>query len=100
MRELATRIAAHGEFNFLLSNGDALFAHCATRLSYIVRQAPFSIAHLMDQDVTIDFSEVTGDQDRVAVIATAPLTDNEDWTPLLPGTLALFEQGALVAAVP
>jgi glutamine amidotransferase len=98
MRELSARIAAHGEFNFLLSNGDFLFAHCATRLSYIVRQAPFSVAHLMDQDVSIDFSEVTSDKDRVAVIATAPLTDNEDWTPLQPGTLALFEQGTLVAA--
>jgi glutamine amidotransferase len=97
MRELAGTIAAHGEFNFLLSNGDFLFAHCATRLSYIIRQAPFSVAHLMDQDVSIDFSEVTGDHDRVAVIATTPLTDNEDWTPLQPGTLALFEQGALVA---
>lgn len=98
MRELATQIGAHGEFNFLLSNGDFLFAHCATRLSYIIRQAPFSVAHLMDQDVSIDFSEVTGDHDRVAVIATAPLTDNENWTALQPGTLALFEQGSLVAA--
>jgi glutamine amidotransferase len=98
MRELSAQIAAHGEFNFLLSNGDFLFAHCATRLSYIIRQAPFSVAHLMDQDVSIDFSEVTSDKDRVAVIATAPLTDNEDWTPLQPGTLALFEQGTLVAA--
>lgn len=97
MRELAADIAGHGEFNFLLSNGDFLFAHCATRLSYIIRQAPFSVAHLMDQDVSIDFSEVTSDHDRVAVIATTPLTDNEDWTTLQPGTLALFEQGSLVS---
>ena len=100
MCELSAQIASHGEFNFLLSNGDFLFAHCATRLSYIIRQAPFTVAHLMDQDVTIDFSEVTGREDRVAVIATTPLTDNEDWTPLAPGTLTLFEQGALVAAAP
>lgn len=97
MRELASQIAAHGEFNFLLSNGDFLFAHCATRLSYIVRQAPFSVAHLMDQDVSIDFSEVTSAADRVAIIATAPLTDNEQWTALEPGTLALFEHGSLAA---
>jgi glutamine amidotransferase len=98
MRELAGSIGSHGEFNFLLSNGDFLFAHCATRLSYIIRQAPFSVAHLMDQDVTIDFREVTGHHDRVAVIATTPLTDNEEWTTLQPGTLALFEQGALACA--
>jgi len=94
VRELALTIGAHGEFNFLLSNGDFLLAHCATRLTYIVRQAPFSVAHLTDQDITIDFREVTRSSDRVAVIATAPLTDNETWTPLEPGTLALFVDGA------
>jgi predicted glutamine amidotransferase len=96
MNELAADIAAHGEFNFLLSNGDFLFAHCATKLSYIIRQAPFSVAHLKDQDVSIDFSEVTSGDDRVAVIATTPLTDNEQWTALPPGALALFVHGSLV----
>jgi len=98
MRELSASIAGHGEFNFLLSNGDFLFAHCASKLSYIIRQAPFSVAHLKDQDVSIDFSEVTTDNDRVAVIATTPLTDNEQWTALQPGSLALFVHGALVCS--
>lgn len=31
IRELAAEIGAHGEFNFLLSNGSCLFAHCASR---------------------------------------------------------------------
>jgi predicted glutamine amidotransferase len=93
LRELATRIGAHGEFNFLLSNGQRLFAHCATRLAFIVRRAPFAAAHLSDQDVTVDFSEVTTPDDRVAVIATVPLTDNERWTVMTPGTLLCFHQG-------
>jgi predicted glutamine amidotransferase len=96
MRELAGDIASHGEFNFLLSNGDFLFAHCATKLSYIIRQAPFSVAHLTDQDISIDFSAVTTDNDRVALIATTPLTDNEQWTALQPGSLAMFVNGALM----
>lgn len=96
LRELTSGIAAHGEFNYLLSDGAGLFAHCATKLAYIVRQAPFSVAHLKDQDVTVDFSEVTTPQDRVAIVATAPLTDNEAWQALAPGTLALFEDGAPV----
>jgi glutamine amidotransferase len=86
-------IAAHGEFNFLLSNGNCLYAHCATKLAYIVRQAPFATAHLKDQDVSIDFNEVTTPEDRVAIIATAPLTDNETWTVLEPRTLLLFADG-------
>ncbi len=99
LRELTFAVAGHGEFNYLLSNGEVLFAHCATKLSYIVRQAPFSVAHLKDQDVTVDFSEVTTPDDRVALVATAPLTDNEAWTPLEPGTLAMFAEGAPVACV-
>ena len=94
--ELAVVIAHHGEFNFLLSNGQCLFAHCATSLSYIVRQAPFTVAHLKDQDVSIDFSAVTTPNDRVAVIATQPLTDNETWQAMTAGTLAQFCDGELV----
>lgn len=93
LRELTAEIAAHGEFNYLLSNGDCLFAYCATRLSYIVRQAPFTEAHLKDRDVTVDFREVTGATDRVAVIATLPLTDNETWTTIAPGQLLMFCNG-------
>ena len=93
LRRLTFEIAAHGEFNTLLSNGDCLFAHCATKLSYIVRQAPFSVAHLKDQDVTVDFSAVTNPDDRVAVIATLPLTDNETWTTMAPGTRMVFHEG-------
>lgn len=91
--ELAKQISRHGEFNFLLSSGDCLFAHCSSKLCYIARKAPFAVAHLKDQDVSIDFSEVTNPDDRVAVIATLPLTDNEAWTTLAPGTLTLFHDG-------
>jgi glutamine amidotransferase len=63
----------------------------------VVRQAPFSVAHLADQDFTVDFSEVTTPDDRVAIIATVPLTDNEAWTIVPPGVLLMFEDGAPVA---
>lgn len=91
--ELAREIGRHGEFNFLLSSGDCLFAHCSSRLCYVARRAPFAVAHLKDQDVSIDFSEVTNPNDRVAVIATLPLTDNEEWITLEPGTLTMFYEG-------
>jgi glutamine amidotransferase len=93
LRRLAIEIGAHGEFNFLLSNGERLFAHCSSRLAYIVRQAPFPVAHLADQDVSVDFSQVTTPNDRVAVIATLPLTDNETWQPIEPGSLIAFRHG-------
>ena len=34
------------------SNGQALWAHCSTRLHHIVRQHPFARASLQDEDVT------------------------------------------------
>jgi glutamine amidotransferase len=88
------RISCHGPFNFLMSNGRWLFARCATQLSYIIRKSPFRHAHLVDEDVTIDFSQVTQANDCVAVIATHPLTDNETWTPMTQGQLLAFENGA------
>lgn len=99
LRELTTHIGSHGEFNFLLSNGDCLFAHCASRLYYIVRQAPFSVAHLKDCDVSVDMAELAKPGDRVAVIATLPLTDNETWQTLPRGTLTLFVDGLPVRSV-
>lgn len=90
---LASEISRDGVFNFLLSNGDYLFAHCSTELCYVVRQAPFPTAHLRDRDVTVDFTDVTTPNDRVAIIATAALTDNEDWTAMQPGQFLPFRDG-------
>lgn len=97
LTRVAGDIARHGTFNFLLSNGDWLFAHCSTQLAWLIREAPFSVAHLADDDVSVDFREHTGAEDRVAVIATAPLTDNEPWEIVPPGTLLLFRDGTRVA---
>lgn len=93
---LSARIAGHGTFNFMLSNGEVLFAHCSDKLCYVLRHAPFTTAHLMDQDIEVDFSEVTTPDDKVAIIATEPLTDNETWTRLGPGQLLAFQDGAPV----
>lgn len=96
LHALTLEVARYGEFNFLLSNGDWLFAHASTRLSYIVRQAPFAEAHLNDQDVTVDFRALTNFHDRVAIIATQPLTDNERWQEMPPGSLWWFAEGDVV----
>ena len=93
LHRMTLDLGRRGACNYLLSNGDCLFAHCSTRLSYIVRQAPFTVAHLCDQDMAVDFSTVTTVDDRVAVIATEPLTDNERWTAMEQGSLWLFVEG-------
>jgi predicted glutamine amidotransferase len=93
LSRITKEISAFGEFNYLLCSGDLLFAHCATNLGYILRKAPFSRAHLVDEDYEVDFSTVTTPRDKVAVIATKPLTDNEAWTAMQPGELLVFRDG-------
>ena len=93
LRDLAARIAPHGTFNFLLCNGDALWAHATTFLCYTERAHPFSHAQLSDEDLSVDFARCTTPQDRVAVVVTTPLTTNEEWTHFQPGELMVFDQG-------
>jgi predicted glutamine amidotransferase len=97
LRELAPRIAAHGTFNFMLSNGQALWAHASTHLHYVERKHPFAHAHLADEDLSIDFARNTTPNDRVAVVVTAPLTTNEEWVAFAPGELKVFVDGKALA---
>ncbi len=97
LRELVPQIAKHGTFNFLLSNGEALWAHASTNLYHVVRQHPFGSATLRDEDLSVNFAEHAAPGDRVAVVVTAPLTTNEVWTPFASGELRVFVDGAPVA---
>jgi predicted glutamine amidotransferase len=99
LAELVHGIAGYGAFNMMLSDGSALFAHCSTRLCYVVRQYPFVTAQLSDEDVSVDFSQVTTPDDRVAVIVTEPLTTNESWTEFKPGELKVFVDGMPLPSV-
>ena len=94
LRELVPQVARHGNFNLLLSNGEALWAHASTRLHYLLRRHPFGQATLHDEDLTVNFAQQTTPNDRVAVVATEPLTDDEAWTPFAAGELRVFVDGA------
>jgi predicted glutamine amidotransferase len=83
-------------FNYLLSNGQAMFAHCSTRLWYLVRQWPFSNAQLVDADLSMDFAQTNASNDRLCIIATQPLTRNENWQQLDAGQLLWIEGGHIV----
>lgn len=91
-------------FNFLLGCGQyTLFAYSWpgarpgssvwNGLFYTIRKPPFSVAQLADVDYAVDFSMCTNTQDRVAVIATAPLTVDEEWTEFSRGKLLMFDKG-------
>ena len=95
LTRLTLEIGQKGEFNFLFSNGDSLFTHCSSKLAYLIRKAPFTQASLKDQEMSVDFSRVTTDQDQVAIIATAPLTDDEPWVMMESGSLWMFKNGEI-----
>ena len=98
LRELVPRISKHGTFNFLLSNGEALWAHATTHLYCIERRHPFKHATLSDDELSVNFAEKAGPNDRVAVVVTAPLTNNEEWTAFTSGELKVFVDGQALAA--
>jgi predicted glutamine amidotransferase len=93
LRELTAQLRPLGTFNYLLSNGQALWAHASTNLYYLERRHPFGQAHLSDEDMKLDFASQTGPNDQVAVIVTSPLTTNETWTAFQPGELLVFSEG-------
>jgi predicted glutamine amidotransferase len=98
--ELGGVLGADGKFNFLLADGRHLYARCGTKLCHIVRAAPFGRATLSDAELQIDFSAVTSARDRVAVVATVPLTRDETWHEGQPGTMWVFHRGRLRATLP
>lgn len=93
LRELVPQIAKHGTFNFLLSNGQALWAHATTKLHYVLRAHPFRQVHLKDEDLTVNLAELNSPEDRLAIVVTEPLTTDEDWVAMLPGQLMVFVDG-------
>jgi len=96
VHQCCLEIHKEGVANILLSNGDALFVFCSNKLCWITRRAPFGTAKLVDADVTVDFSSVAQEDDVVSIIATEPLTVNEQWHQIQPGNYCLFVDGEYI----
>ena len=87
------KLRSLGVFNMLLCDSDWLFSYCTTKLHWITRRAPFGVAQLKDCDLTVDFRGETQENDIVTVIATEPLTDNEEWQSIQTGEARVFKEG-------
>lgn len=93
---LLTELNTLGVCNVLLSDSQHLYAFCSTQLCWLTRRAPFGVARLLDEEMTVDFCQETTPADIVTVIATRPLTGNEQWDCMSPGSLRVFEGGLVV----
>jgi len=97
--QLSTKLARLGVFNMLLSDSRSLYAFCGKRLSCLTRRAPFGEATLIDEDRKVNFAEETGPNDCVTVVATGPLTSDESWTAIKPGTLLALREGEVASSL-
>jgi glutamine amidotransferase len=61
--DLCLQLQAFGIANILLSDGKSLFVYCSNTLHWITRRAPFGQAHLIDDDISIDFQKETTPND-------------------------------------
>lgn len=93
IRTSCDRLRALGVYNMLLTESTWLFAYCTTKLAWITRRAPFGEASLKDCELSVDFYKETTPNDIVTVIATDPLTDNEQWQKLEAGEMITFADG-------
>jgi len=92
----ADQLREMGVFNMLLSNGEYVMSYCTNNLHWITRRAPFGKAKLIDEDMTVDFGQETSDSDVVTVIATRPLTSDEQWNKMDVGEFCVFHFGERV----
>ncbi|MEN3058828.1 MAG: class II glutamine amidotransferase [Candidatus Methanosuratincola petrocarbonis] len=73
------RACGPGSFNYLLSNGDVLFAYGDDRLHFVKREPPFLQVALRDEEYSVDLGEIKDRDERAILVATEPLTKDEKW---------------------
>jgi predicted glutamine amidotransferase len=97
LSELGNDLGKDGTMNFLLADGEHLYARCGDSLYRAARLEQH--ATLADAEVKVQLGDVLGpsDDSRMAVVATAPLPHDEDWIKAAPGTLWVFSEGELIA---
>ena len=79
IQPVVDELASLGEFNFVLSDGECLYAHAHTRL------------HVLERTLATENST-----HRMILLATAPLTE-EPWQALAPGSLHIYREGKEIA---
>jgi glutamine amidotransferase len=96
LARIAAHLAEHGNFNMLLSDGHALYAHCSTKLHLLTRHHPFPHARLVDRDMSLDLGPLNAEGDIMSLLATEPLTLDEPWQALRTGEFVVVVGGQVV----
>jgi glutamine amidotransferase len=101
--ELAASLCSLGPFNFVYSDGDALFVHAHIRKQDDGIERPPGL-HLLvrsPNEQAVDLTEsgvlLAPFAQELALVASVPLTDDEPWEPLAPGEVIALKQGVVWA---
>jgi len=89
----AREVSKFGIFNFLLSDSRYLYAHRSSRLFYVEHECVSQTERLKSEDLTIRLAQDANGAQRIAAIATGPLTDDEEWQTLPEARLVAFQAG-------
>ncbi len=90
---IARKISEHGIFSFLLSDSRFLYTYCGKKMCWLTREYPFGEARFIDTGNTIDFNQYLLKDDVITIIASSPLTDNEQWNIMSKGEFIVFKDG-------
>jgi predicted glutamine amidotransferase len=94
LQEEAEKIKKYGRFNFLFSDGVALYAYGDDSLYFCERKFPFGYVKLRDDQYEIDLGEIKAPDEKAIIIATEPLTENEEWIKIF--GLKAFKDGEIL----
>lgn len=96
VRDAARELSRRGKANFLLSDGEALFAHYDGHktLHYATRHdGNLGTVRVADDDYTIDLHlPEVATSERAVIVASVPLSD-EPWVALEPGSFLVCRDG-------
>ena len=93
LKEWCDLLREQGVCNLIFSDSRYTYAYCSTKLHWFTRRPPFSEATLKDADITLDFKLKDTRVTAGTVIATEPLTTNEEWQAMQPGEFIAFKKG-------
>ncbi len=95
IEETALELSQLGDFNFLMTDGETLYAFWSgyASLHYVVRAPPHrSRVSLRDEDFEVDLSRLKEPDEVTTLVATRPLT-NERWIQFPRKKLLVFKDG-------
>ncbi|PXW93409.1 glutamine amidotransferase [Sphaerotilus hippei] len=96
LAELATAIGQHGEFNFTLTDGEALYALGATRLAWTQQPAPLHVLPRSGEGDRPGPGRPPRGPQRIVQVATEPLSHGDRWQVFTPGELKVFTRGEAI----